>query len=153
MTLFNKSPQTEDKISGEAAEPTLRATEPGEVSPVPSGFGRGSSSYLGPGCVLEGNMQGRGSLQCQGSIDGAISLDDEITIGERGTAVAQLEARRIVINGRLQGNALGGEKVEVGASGHVQGDIRAPAVAFSEGAFFEGNLEMGTVSKSGSKTD
>ena len=57
-------------------------------------------------------------------------------------ARAELKARRISIEGRLLGNATGTEKVEVGVSGHVEGDVRAPAVQFAEGAFFEGNVEM-----------
>jgi cytoskeletal protein CcmA (bactofilin family) len=61
-----------------------------------------------------------------------------------GRAEAQLSARRIIINGRLEGDAIGSEKVEVGASGHVEGDVRATAVLFAEGAFFEGNVEMRT---------
>jgi cytoskeletal protein CcmA (bactofilin family) len=65
-------------------------------------------------------------------------------IGTEGSATAQLTARRIVINGRLVGDAIGSDKVEVGASGHVEGDVRATAVLFAEGAFFEGNVEMRT---------
>lgn len=63
-------------------------------------------------------------------------------IGHGGKAEAEVKARRISIEGRLHGDATGTEKVEVGASGHVEGDVRAPAVQFAEGAFFEGNVEM-----------
>jgi cytoskeletal protein CcmA (bactofilin family) len=71
-------------------------------------------------------------------------MEGEVLIGSEGRATAQLTARRIVINGHLEGDAIGSEKVEVGASGHVEGDVRATAVLFAEGAFFEGNVEMRT---------
>ena len=109
----------------------------------------GARSYLGPGCVFDGQIRGRGSLECHGSLTGDISLDGDIVIGERGRAIAKLTGHHVRIDGRLEGDALGVDKVEVGATGHVQGDIRAPSVAFAEGAFFEGNVEMRSSSSDG----
>jgi cytoskeletal protein CcmA (bactofilin family) len=73
-----------------------------------------------------------------------VEIEGDVLIGTEGSATAQITARRIIINGRLEGDAIGTDKVEVGASGHVEGDVRATAVLFAEGAFFEGNVEMRT---------
>ena len=109
-------------------------------------------SYLGPGCVFEGEFIGQGSLECHGLVDGRVEIDGEIVVGERGRVRADLAAVTVMIQGRLEGNATGTEKVEVGETGHVQGDVRAPAVAFAEGAFFEGSVEMRSVGpKSGAR--
>lgn len=102
-------------------------------------------SYLGPGCTFDGEIRGHGSLECRGTVEGTVDLDGDIVIGEGGTVRAQLSARRIHVGGRLEGDALGREKVEVGEHGQMQGDVRAPSVAFAEGAFFEGNVEMKAV--------
>ncbi len=102
----------------------------------------GTRSFLGAGCVLEGDFNGDGSFECSGDFEGAIDISGDLVIGRSGNARADLKARRISIEGRLLGNATGTEKVEVGVSGHVEGDVRAPAVQFAEGAFFEGNVEM-----------
>lgn len=110
---------------------------------------RSTRSYLGPGCVLDGEVTGSGSLECHGTVTGRIDLDGEVVIGERGTATADLVGGRIVVDGVLKGNATGAERVEVGAAGQVTGDIRAPSVAFGEGAIFEGNVEMRTARNSG----
>ena len=99
-------------------------------------------SYLGPGCTFEGEIGGRGSIECHGAITGLIVLDGDVVIGERGIAKANLTGGRVVVEGRLEGDATGGDKVEVGPNGIVTGDIRAPSVAFAEGAVFEGNVEM-----------
>lgn len=101
-----------------------------------------SRSYLGPGCVLEGEIRGKGSLECHGSVTGAIDLDGDVTVGERGVARARISGARVVIEGVLEGDATGSAKVEVGSTGQVTGDIRAPNVVFAEGAVFEGNVEM-----------
>ena len=101
-------------------------------------------SFLGPSCSLEGEIRGAGSLECRGTITGLVEIEGDVFVGAEGNAKAQITARRIVINGRLEGDAIGSDKVEVGASGHVEGDVRATAVLFAEGAFFEGNVEMRT---------
>jgi len=87
-------------------------------------------------------MSGAGSFECGGRFEGTIEIAGDLVVRHGGSAKAELMARRISIEGRLTGNATGTEKVEVGASGHVEGDVRAPAVQFAEGAFFEGNVEM-----------
>ena len=110
-------------------------------------------SYLGPGCVLEGEIRGAGSLECHGSVDGTIELPGDIVIGERGCAKATLTGGRVVVDGVLEGDAIGASRVEVGATGHVTGDIRAPSVAFAEGAVFEGNVEMRSVRGEGPETE
>lgn len=102
-------------------------------------------SYLGPGCVFSGEIRGRGSLECHGSVQGIIELTGDVVVGERGIARVDIYGRRIQIDGLLEGNASGTERVEVGATGQVTGDIRAPSVSFAEGAVFEGNVEMRTV--------
>ena len=108
-----------------------------------------SRSYLGPGCVLDGEITGSGSIECHGKITGRVQLDGDVVIGERGSAKADLVGGRVAIDGELLGNATGTERVEVGSSGQVTGDIRAPSVSFGEGAIFEGNVEMRSARKAG----
>lgn len=109
-------------------------------------------SYLGPGCVFEGEIRGSGSLECHGKIQGSVELDGDVVIGERGAAKAQIAGRKVVVDGILEGNALGTERVEVGTTGQVLGDIRAQSVAFAEGAVFEGNVEMRTAKGKGEQS-
>ena len=135
MSIFGKKP--EDTPPASPSSPPKPAPRSKKRAPL-----AGRRSFLGPGCELDGELRGGGSLECCGVLNGTVEFEEDVVIGPGGTATAQLSARRIVIDGRLEGNATGTEKVEVGASGHVEGDVRAPAVQFAEGAFFEGNVEM-----------
>jgi cytoskeletal protein CcmA (bactofilin family) len=148
MAIFGKKPPTPQKppVSSKPQQPAPPAPAAAPTQPPrpKTPAVDPSRSVLGPGCELDGEIHGSGSLECSGKIKGAVDLDGEILIGVEGRAEAQLTARRIIINGRLEGDAIGSEKVEVGASGHVEGDVRATAVLFAEGAFFEGNVEMRT---------
>jgi len=114
--------------------------------------GDNTRSYLGPGCVFEGEIRGKGSLECHGKVQGSIDLDGDVVIGERGAAKATIGGRKVVVDGILEGNAVGTERVEVGATGQVLGDIRAQSVSFAEGAVFEGNVEMRSAKGAGDKS-
>ncbi len=146
MAIFGKKPP-----APKGRPTTSRPPQPAPVAPPPTPPARSQTpapdpnrSFLGRSCSLQGEIRGAGSLECHGKITGLVEIEGEVFIGTEGKAKAQLTARRIVINGRLEGDAIGSEKVEVGASGHVEGDVRAKAVLFAEGAFFEGNVEMRT---------
>ena len=137
MSIFGKKPDSAPQTSPspQKAPPPPRSKRRGPRSDA-------KRSFLGPGCEFDGDFRGDGSLECSGLLNGTIETREDVLIGNGGTVTATLSARRIVIDGRLEGNATGAEKVEVGATGHVEGDVRAPAVQFADGAFFEGNVEM-----------
>ncbi len=141
MSIFGKKPEDQSPGSIPSSPTSVAPRKTLRSAPAPADATTGRS-YLGAGCELTGEFTGAGSFECSGSFDGTIDISGDVVIGHGGTVKAQIKARRISIDGRLQGDATGTEKVEVGASGHVEGDVRAPAVQFAEGAFFEGNVEM-----------
>lgn len=149
MSIFDKTQGPDRKPTSEPERPRQaprqEADKPraraGGAPPRP-GQGR---SVLGSGCRLEGKVAGSGSLECRGRLEGEVSLDGDVVIGEGGDVKARVSARRVTVSGSLEGDALGREKVEVGSTGKMQGDIRSPSVSFAEGAFFEGNVEMRSV--------
>ena len=154
MSIFGKksekTQQTSTAPSPKKSSPPSHALQP---PLVPAASAASKRSYLSSGCELVGDFMGEGSFQCSGSFSGKIDISGDVIIGQSGTAEAQLKASSISIDGRLHGDATGTEKVQVGASGHVEGNLRAPAVQFIEGAFFEGNVEMRRSEHVGSEGD
>jgi len=144
MPIFGKKPDSEPVSSTpkSAGPPRPAPSQRPRPQQAPRPASAPKRSFLGEGCEFEGDLRGQGSFECGGAFKGTIDVEEDLVIGHGGVATAQIKARRINIEGRLEGDAIGGEKVEVGASGHVEGDVRAPAVQFAEGAFFEGNVEM-----------
>lgn len=150
MAIFGKKPESTDRQSPSESARRSRGGSSADV-PGPSVVTK-AASFLGPGCALEGEFRGKGSVECRGRFHGSLEVEGDVIVGRGGKALARLSARRILIEGHLEGDAVGSEKVEVGATGHVEGDVRAPAVMFQEGAFFEGNVEMNR-GRAGGKTD
>ena len=53
-----------------------------------------------------------------------------------------INGRSITIEGEIEDNLLGEQKIVLRPSGRVRGDMRAPAINLEEGAKFKGNIAM-----------
>ena len=98
---------------------------------------------IGQSVHIKGTLVGKEDLTIDGTVEGRIELEGHLlTIGEHGVIQAELQAKNIVIHGRLDGDVSADDKVEISATGSVRGDIRAPRVAIVEGATFKGGIDM-----------
>ena len=101
------------------------------------------NANIGQSVTIKGTLVGKEDLTIDGKVEGKIELEGHmLTIGEHGVIQADLQAKNIVVHGRLEGNVSADDKVEISATGSVQGDIRAPRVAILEGAAFKGGIDM-----------
>ena len=76
------------------------------------------------------------------TFDGHIRLDSKVVIGAKGHVDGTVEARAVTVGGRVNGDVKGKERVEVLASGRLEGDVVAPKVVIADGAFFKGAVDM-----------
>jgi len=65
-----------------------------------------------------------------------------VTIGRTRPTKADVYGRSITIEGEVQGNLFGEERIVLQPSGVVRGDMKAPAINLEEGAKFKGNMAM-----------
>jgi len=70
-------------------------------------------------------------------------------VREGARVTGRLEAKSLVVEGRVSGPALVADKVEIGATARVESNIQARVVAIADGAFFEGEVRMDGSSGSG----
>jgi len=97
---------------------------------------------IGPGMHLKGRLAGEGSLDIAGALDGNCRVTGLCRVREGARVVGDITAASIIVQGDVKGRLLAAEKVEIGATGIVHGDIRAKLVAIAEGALFEGGVDM-----------
>ena len=69
-------------------------------------------------------------------------LDAVAQLFSNGSINAEICAKSVTVLGKLVGNIKAGEKVEVAASGSMEGDITAPRVILADGASFKGSIDM-----------
>jgi cytoskeletal protein CcmA (bactofilin family) len=99
-------------------------------------------SLLGEGAEISGEISFAKSLRVDGFIKGKISSDASLIIGSVGKVDAEVNIRRISINGEFHGIIHAFERVEIHKNGKVYGDIYSPCLIIEAGAIFEGRCNM-----------
>ncbi len=143
MALFNDA--AEKSIEPEYAKATLQppkvraADSPrqaGLASPEPS------RAYLDPGCKIIGKLSFEGPTRIDGNVDGEISVKDSLMIGETAVVTAQIEAASIIVAGKVSGEIVAHQRVEIRPSGKLSGKLITPLLVVHEGALFDGHCSM-----------
>lgn len=121
-------------------------TPPSRPSTSASGTGSarsGERAVIGPSISIRGDVTGEEDLLIQGKVDGKVDLkQNNVTIGEHGKVEADLFGRNLTVEGTVEGNLFGEERVVVRSSGKVIGNITSPRVHLEDGATFKGSIDM-----------
>src|SRR5262245_30329942 len=100
-------------------------------------------SIFGAGCVLKGDLELKGKSQINGRVDGEISSEGELTIGEEAEIKANIFGKVVIVYGRVEGHIKCTERLELHAGAHVTGDVLSPRVVIQDGVVIEGRCWMG----------
>lgn len=101
-------------------------------------------AWIGKAVRVEGKVISAEDLTIDGDVEGLIELGGHsLTIGEHARIKADLLAKTVTISGKVTGNVRAVEKVDLRASGSVEGDITAPRFAMAEGATVIGKVQAG----------
>ena len=93
--------------------------------------------------VIDGNITSAEDLIIEGKVSGTITATGhEVTVGQAGQLNANISAKIVRIEGKVEGDISGGEKVIISKTGNVLGNIDAPRVTLEDGAKFKGSIEM-----------
>lgn len=108
--------------------------------------GASSSTYIAPGAKIQGEISGKTEVVIDGELEGQVKLDQLVTVGGQGVVKGEIHAQAVRVSGKVLGNIVGHDRVEVLATGTVEGDIVAPRVTVADGAFLKGKVEMTSAS-------
>lgn len=100
-------------------------------------------AQIGKSVVIKGELSGSEDLYLDGEVEGSIELkQNAVTIGPNGRAKAKITAKSVVVDGKVNGNVFGSERVELRATAVVNGDIVTKRIVIAEGAFFKGSVNQ-----------
>ena len=81
-------------------------------------------AQIGKSVVIKGELSGSEDLYLDGEVEGSIELkQNAVTIGPNGKAKAKITAKSVVVDGKVNGNVIGSDRVELRGSSVVIGDI------------------------------
>ncbi len=82
-------------------------------------------------------------MYIDGEVEGKIHLGKSaVTVGPNGRVSADIEAREILVQGVVRGKLQGSDRVVLGRSSRVNGDVTTQHIVIEDGAQFRGHVEM-----------
>ena len=101
------------------------------------------NAYLGKGSRVSGKLNFDGAVRVDGQVEGEISAQDTLIVGERAVVTAQINGNTVIIKGKVTGDINAKKRVEIRAPGKLYGNIVTPSLVIHEGVIFEGHCSMG----------
>ena len=101
-------------------------------------------AWIGKAVRVEGKVISEEDLTIDGDVEGSIELGGHsLTIGQEARIRADLVAKTVTISGKVNGNVRAVDKVDLRATGSVDGNITAPRFVMAEGATVMGKVHAG----------
>jgi len=100
------------------------------------------NTIIGRETTITGTIEVKGALRVDGAVNGKIICSDCVTIGTTGQVEAQIEAEVAIVAGKMVGNVVTKDKIELQANCHMEGDLRTKSLVIEEGAVFCGACSM-----------
>jgi cytoskeletal protein CcmA (bactofilin family) len=105
--------------------------------------GSREAAVIGPSIHIDGDLRGEEDLLIEGEVNGTVQLkNNSLTIGPQGKIRADVYAHSIFVDGFMEGDLYGSERVNVRKNAQVRGNITSPRVSLEDGAKFKGSIEM-----------
>jgi len=99
-------------------------------------------TLIGNQCFIIGSLNVNGLVKIDGSIEGDISCEDDVILGESGHIKGNTVCNNAFINGILHGNISCTGTLTIEACGKVKGDISVKKLMICEGGLLDGKCTM-----------
>ena len=131
---------SENSFNPKAGTP---APNPNPYNPVKTVTAPVDQATIGRTLVIKGEISGSEALYIDGRIEGKITMpESRVTIGRNGKVDASIQAREVVVMGKVTGNIECSDRVDIRAEGSVHGDISTTRISVEDGAALKGGIQV-----------
>ncbi|MFZ0800609.1 MAG: polymer-forming cytoskeletal protein [Terriglobales bacterium] len=100
-------------------------------------------AHIGKSVIIKGELSGSEDLFVDGVVEGTIELrNNNLVIGPNGQVKANIHAKGVVVQGKLDGDIRASQRAELRKSAIVVGDVFTQRIAIEEGAYFKGKVDI-----------
>ncbi|HZQ22368.1 MAG TPA: polymer-forming cytoskeletal protein [Terriglobales bacterium] len=111
----------------------------------------GDFAHIGKSVVIKGELSGSEDLYVDGQVTGSIELrGNSLTVGPNGQVKANVSAKTVVVQGRVEGNVQAADRVDLRKSAVMLGDLFTQRIAIEDGAYLKGKVD---IQKEGAKPE
>ena len=101
------------------------------------------NGFMDEGTEFLGELRFRNVLRIDGRLKGKVVSDNTLIVGETGHVDADIDCGVVSIRGTVLGRVHGRKRIELLAGSRVQATLVSPKLVIEDGAYFEGECEMG----------
>ena len=105
------------------------------------GAGLPASTVIGADTTISGSIRAQGTVWIDGRVEGDVSTDDLLVIGEGAIVIGNVSAGSVICRGTIAGDIVAEEEVELLASASLNGTVRAPILSVDDSVLISDNLE------------
>jgi len=101
------------------------------------------SGFVGQGTTLTGETEFHAMLRVDGHLIGTVTSEaGSLIVGTNGQVDANIMVAAAMVNGTINGDVYATEKLHLGRTARVMGNIQSPRLIVEEGAILEGSCNM-----------
>jgi cytoskeletal protein CcmA (bactofilin family) len=137
------TPSTPEPQRPAAPTPTTSYDPAPATAPRNATLNTTDQATIGKSLVIKGEVTGSESLYIDGRVEGSINLPgNRVTVGKNGVVNANINAREVVVLGKVRGNLTASDRVDIRTEGSLTGDVVAQRISIEDGAFFKGGIDI-----------
>ncbi|PYT83518.1 MAG: cell shape determination protein CcmA [Acidobacteria bacterium] len=104
-----------------------------------------AAASISQGIRVKGEVTGTEDLFVDGFVEGKLNLTSNccLTVGPNGNVKADLNAREIIVRGKVEGKVIARDKLQIGSTGQITGEVQTNRLVIEDGATLRGKVEAG----------
>lgn len=111
------------------------------------------AAWIGVAVVVEGDLTSSEDMTVAGRVEGNVTVREHtLVVGPDATIRGDVLARSVAVHGTVIGTITATQRLEVGETAHVEGDLRAGRIMIAEGARLNSRVAIASSSPGASAT-
>ena len=103
------------------------------------------SAFVGEGVQFKGVINYQGTVRIDGQLEGEVHTAGVLIVGQGAVIKAKVEAGTIICKGKIVGDVVAREKIQLMSPAVLNGSIKTPSLSMEEDVSFNGSCEMGPI--------
>lgn len=100
-------------------------------------------SVIAGDITITGKIEGEGHVRLAGRFEGDVHIQGDLTIDPGAKLTGSVRAHSVTVGGEVEGNIDSAARVELQATGVLNGDLKAGTLTVASGSRMRGRVEFG----------
>lgn len=146
--MFGRNNESDAANSKNSGDQTFSTPKDSSVSNGMFEQSHDVNAFVGEGVEFKGIINYQGTIRIDGHLDGEIHTNGVLLVGKGAVITARVEAGTVISQGRIIGDIVAREKVQLLSSAVLDGSVHTPSISMQEGVLFNGSCKMTAPSRS-----